>query len=169
MPRAVRFEQYGGVDVLNWSRSSRRSPVTGNCWCASGRPGSTRSRPSSAAALFQEDIPISFPAAQGTDLAGVVEQLGPDVDDFAPGDEVLGTTASAAVRPSSRWPRRRARLRVRRRCRGRWPAGSGPSARPPTAPSAQSAPGPGDMVVVAGASGASAALPRSSRGSVARP
>jgi NADPH:quinone reductase-like Zn-dependent oxidoreductase len=34
--------------------------------------------------------PATFPSGQGTDLAGTVEELGPDVVQFAVGDEVLG-------------------------------------------------------------------------------
>jgi NADPH:quinone reductase-like Zn-dependent oxidoreductase len=43
--------------------------------------------------LFQADIPLSFPAAQGNDVAGVIEQIGANVHELKPGDEVLGTTA----------------------------------------------------------------------------
>jgi NADPH:quinone reductase-like Zn-dependent oxidoreductase len=34
--------------------------------------------------------PATFPSGQGSDLAGLVEELGPDVAQFAVGDEVLG-------------------------------------------------------------------------------
>src|SRR5262249_20125452 len=37
-----------------------------------------------------------FPSGQGSDLAGIVEQVGEDLDDFAVGDEVLGYTDERA-------------------------------------------------------------------------
>jgi NADPH:quinone reductase-like Zn-dependent oxidoreductase len=43
--------------------------------------------------LFKDDIPLSFPAAQANDVAGVVEAVGPGVERFAVGDELIGTTA----------------------------------------------------------------------------
>jgi len=40
--------------------------------------------------------PATFPSGQGSDLAGVVEAIGPGVTEFAPGDEVMGFTDSRA-------------------------------------------------------------------------
>ena len=36
--------------------------------------------------------PATFPSGQGSDLAGVVEELGEGVEAFAVGDQVLGFT-----------------------------------------------------------------------------
>jgi NADPH:quinone reductase-like Zn-dependent oxidoreductase len=35
-------------------------------------------------------FPSTFPSGQGSDLAGVVEEVGTDVTGFSPGDEVIG-------------------------------------------------------------------------------
>jgi NADPH:quinone reductase-like Zn-dependent oxidoreductase len=40
--------------------------------------------------LLAEKWPSTFPSGQGSDLAGVVKEIGIDVVGFAPGDEVLG-------------------------------------------------------------------------------
>ena len=96
---------------------------------------------------------MSFPAAQGNDFAGVVEQLGPNVDDFAPGDEVLGTTAKrgsqaeVAVASAAQVLRRPATLS--------WEVAGGLWTVATTAYATVAAvgAGTGDLVIVAGASG----------------
>ncbi|MBN9622567.1 MAG: NADP-dependent oxidoreductase [Actinobacteria bacterium] len=40
--------------------------------------------------LLHDRWPATFPSGQGSDLAGVVAEVGIDVEGFAPGDEVLG-------------------------------------------------------------------------------
>ena len=42
--------------------------------------------------LFAERWPATFPSGQGSDLAGIVEELGPGVTTVAVGDEVIGFT-----------------------------------------------------------------------------
>jgi NADPH:quinone reductase-like Zn-dependent oxidoreductase len=39
---------------------------------------------------LDDRFPATFPSGQGSDLAGVVTAVGPGVDTFGPGDEVLG-------------------------------------------------------------------------------
>ncbi len=91
MPRAVRFEQYGGVEVLDVVDVEAPEPGDGQMLVRVKATGINPFEDKLRSGAFQGAIPLSFPAAQGTDFAGVVEKLGPDVDDFAPGDEVLGT------------------------------------------------------------------------------
>jgi NADPH:quinone reductase-like Zn-dependent oxidoreductase len=45
---------------------------------------------------MHEIWPATFPSGQGSDLAGVVEEVGPEIDAFALGDEVLGWTDQRA-------------------------------------------------------------------------
>jgi NADPH:quinone reductase-like Zn-dependent oxidoreductase len=47
--------------------------------------------------LMHERWPATFPSGQGSDLAGVVAAVGPDVGTPAPGDEVLGWTDARAA------------------------------------------------------------------------
>jgi NADPH:quinone reductase-like Zn-dependent oxidoreductase len=46
--------------------------------------------------LLAERFPATFPSGQGSDLAGIVEELGPGVEGLAVGDEVLGFTDQRA-------------------------------------------------------------------------
>jgi NADPH:quinone reductase-like Zn-dependent oxidoreductase len=93
MPRAVRFEQYGGVDVLNVEDVDAPEPGEGQIVLRVKAAGINPFDAKLRSGMFQESIPVSFPALQGSDVAGVIEQVGGGVTDFAPGDEILGATA----------------------------------------------------------------------------
>ena len=92
MPRAVKFEKYGDIDVLEVVDVPR--PVPG--------PGEVLVRVRAAAinigeakirrGLLHERWPATFPSGQGSDLAGVIEEVGPGVTEPAVGDDVLGHT-----------------------------------------------------------------------------
>ncbi|HEX3804732.1 MAG TPA: NADP-dependent oxidoreductase [Solirubrobacteraceae bacterium] len=153
MPRAVRFEQYGGVEVLELAEVDPPDFGDGQLLIRVKAAGINPFEAKLRRGLMQADIPLSFPAAQGTDLAGVVEQIGPDVTDFALGDEILGTTSKrgsqaelAVVSQARVLPRPEALP---------WPVAGGLWTVGTTAYGAVSAvaPGPGDVVVVAGAAG----------------
>jgi NADPH:quinone reductase-like Zn-dependent oxidoreductase len=45
---------------------------------------------------MHERWPATFPSGQGSDLAGIVEEVGPGVDSLSPGDEVIGWTDQRA-------------------------------------------------------------------------
>jgi NADPH:quinone reductase-like Zn-dependent oxidoreductase len=96
MPKAVRFEEYGGVDVLHVVEVPRPEPGPGQVLvqvkAAGINPGEAKIR----AGLLHARWPATFPSGQGSDLAGVVAQAGPGVTGFAPGDEVIGYTDSRA-------------------------------------------------------------------------
>ncbi len=90
MPKAVRFDQYGGRDVLYAADVERPVPPPGEVLVAvrtAGlNPGEAAIREGRMDAVF----PATFPSGQGTDLAGVVAQVGDGVDAFTVGEEVLG-------------------------------------------------------------------------------
>jgi NADPH:quinone reductase-like Zn-dependent oxidoreductase len=94
--RAVRFEEYGGVDVLEVREVE--DPVAGPrqvlvaVKAAGINPGEIGIREG----RLHERWPASFPSGEGTDLAGVVTAVGADVSAFAAGDEVLGWTEQRA-------------------------------------------------------------------------
>ena len=46
--------------------------------------------------LVHDRWPATFPSGQGSDLAGVVEEVGADVSGVAPGDEIIGYTHERA-------------------------------------------------------------------------
>ena len=92
MPRAVRFDEYGDVDVLNVVEVERPAPGPGQVLVRVKAAGINPGEASIRKGLMHERWPATFPSGQGSDLAGVVEEVGPEVDSFSLGDEVLGWT-----------------------------------------------------------------------------
>ncbi|MBO0814878.1 MAG: NADP-dependent oxidoreductase [Actinobacteria bacterium] len=96
MPKAVRFEEYGGVDVLNVVDVPQPEPGQGQVLvqvkAASINPGEAKVRDG----LMHARWPATFPSGQGSDLAGIVVRAGPGVTGFAAGDEVIGWTDDRA-------------------------------------------------------------------------
>jgi NADPH:quinone reductase-like Zn-dependent oxidoreductase len=96
MSRAVRFDEYGGIDVLWVVDVDPPLPGPGELLvrvrAAGINPGESKIRQG----LLHERWPSTFPSGQGSDLAGVVEQVGDGVDGFAVGDEVIGFTDNRA-------------------------------------------------------------------------
>jgi NADPH:quinone reductase-like Zn-dependent oxidoreductase len=96
MPKAVRFDEYGGTHVLHVVEVDRPVPGPGQVLvrvkAAGINPGEGKIRAGALAQMF----PATFPSGQGSDLAGVVEELGEGVTGFAVGDEVLGWTDKRA-------------------------------------------------------------------------
>jgi NADPH:quinone reductase-like Zn-dependent oxidoreductase len=93
MPRAVMFEQYGGVEELDVVEVEPPQPGDGQLLVRVRAAGINPFEAKLRSGMYEGAIPVSFPAAQGNDFAGVVEQLGPNVEGFTVGDEVFGTTA----------------------------------------------------------------------------
>jgi len=92
----VRFDQYGGIDVLNVVDVERPSPGPGQLLvrvkAAGINPGESKIREG----FLHERWPATFPSGQGSDLAGVVEQTGGQTDGFKAGDELIGFTDNRA-------------------------------------------------------------------------
>ena len=90
MPRAVQFDEYGGLDVLTVREVELpelgKEDVLVEVKAAGINPGEAAIRKG----LLHDRFPASFPSGQGSDLAGVVKEVGIDVVGFAAGDEVLG-------------------------------------------------------------------------------
>jgi NADPH:quinone reductase-like Zn-dependent oxidoreductase len=90
--KAVRFDEYGGVDVLNVVDVPRPEPGPGEVLVqvktAGINPGESKIRDGSLHAFW----PATFPSGQGSDLAGIVAATGPGVTGVAVGEEVIGFT-----------------------------------------------------------------------------
>jgi NADPH:quinone reductase-like Zn-dependent oxidoreductase len=88
--QAVRFDQYGEVDVLNVVEVPRPHPGSGrvvvDVAAAAINPGEASIR----RGLLRDLWPATFPSGQGSDLAGVVAEIGEGVDGVAVGDMVIG-------------------------------------------------------------------------------
>jgi NADPH:quinone reductase-like Zn-dependent oxidoreductase len=96
MSKAVRFDEYGGIDVLRVVDVPVPEPGRGQAlvkvMAASINPGEAKIREG----LLHARFPATFPSGEGSDLAGIVVKTGPDVDGVAPGDEVIGFTDGRA-------------------------------------------------------------------------
>jgi NADPH:quinone reductase-like Zn-dependent oxidoreductase len=88
--RAVRFDNYGGIDVLQVVEVDRPTPGPGKVLVRVKAAGVNPGEASIRKGLFAERWPSTFPSGQGSDLAGIVEQVGPGVANVAVGDEVIG-------------------------------------------------------------------------------
>ena len=90
--RAVRFDQYGGLEVLKVVEVERPKPGPGSVLVRVKAAGINPGEASIRKGLFAERWPSTFPSGQGSDLAGVVEEVGAEVKNVAVGDEVIGFT-----------------------------------------------------------------------------
>jgi NADPH:quinone reductase-like Zn-dependent oxidoreductase len=88
--KAVRFDQYGPVDVLDVRDVPVPEPGPGEVLvrvkAAGINPGEAKIRDGSMDAIF----PATFPSGEGSDFAGVVDKIGPDVTTVAIGEDVIG-------------------------------------------------------------------------------
>ena len=96
MPRAVRFDKYGGIDVLRVVEVERPVPnpnqVLVRVKAAGINPGEIMIRKG----VFADRWPATFPSGQGSDLAGIVEEIGSAVKNVVVGDEIIGFTEDRA-------------------------------------------------------------------------
>ena len=96
MSRAVQFDDYGGVEVLEVREVARPAPAPGQVLVAVRAAGINPSEGKIRAGLVRNIFPATFPSGQGSDLAGVVEEVGAGVHGVAIGDEVIGYTDNRA-------------------------------------------------------------------------
>jgi NADPH:quinone reductase-like Zn-dependent oxidoreductase len=90
--KAVRFDRYGGIEVLQIANVPIPEPSHGEALvkvkAASINPGEAKIREG----LLHTMWPATFPSGEGSDLAGVVTKVGLGVESFTVGDEVIGFT-----------------------------------------------------------------------------
>jgi NADPH:quinone reductase-like Zn-dependent oxidoreductase len=88
--KAVRFDQYGPVGVLDVREVPTPEPGQGQVLvqvkAAGINPGEAKIREGG----LHERWPATFPSGQGSDFAGVVERVGPGVGTVGVGDDVIG-------------------------------------------------------------------------------
>src|ERR1700684_2872325 len=88
--RAVRFDHYGGREVLYVTDVPRPTPAAGGFVVAFRAAGSNPGEAAIRSGALRERFPATFPSGEGSDLAGVVTSVGEKVTEFAVGAEVLG-------------------------------------------------------------------------------
>ncbi|OBK46638.1 NADP-dependent oxidoreductase [Mycobacterium kubicae] len=88
--RAVRFDRYGGRDVLYVTNIDMPTPAPGEVVVEVRAAGINPGEAAIRLGAMHEMFPATFPSGEGSDLAGIVTTVGPEVSEFAVGDEVLG-------------------------------------------------------------------------------
>ena len=96
MSRAVRFDRYGGIDVLYVADVDPPSPAPGQVQVQVKAAGINPGETSIRAGLYAERWPATFPSGEGSDFAGVVSAVGDGVTAPAVGAEVIGWTDQRA-------------------------------------------------------------------------
>ncbi len=96
MPKAVEFDDYGGVEVLVVRDVPRPTPGPVQVLVAVRAAGINIGETKIRDGTVREIFPASFPSGQGSDLAGVVQEVGEGVNGVAVGDEVIGFTNDRA-------------------------------------------------------------------------
>jgi len=88
--KAVRFDKYGGIDVLNIADipqpTAGKGQVLVRVEAAGINPGEAAIREGKLEQMYH----TNFPCGEGADFAGVIDAIGEGVTTFAKGDEVIG-------------------------------------------------------------------------------
>jgi NADPH:quinone reductase-like Zn-dependent oxidoreductase len=89
--KAIRIHSYGGPEVLAYEEAPRPTPGAGEVLvevCAAGvNPVDWKIREG----LLKDRLQYTFPFIPGWDLSGIVEEIGPEVTRFRPGDAVFSS------------------------------------------------------------------------------
>jgi NADPH:quinone reductase-like Zn-dependent oxidoreductase len=96
MSKAVRYNEFGGIDVLDVVEVDRPVPGPGEVLVQVKAAGINPGEASVRKGAFHEVWPSTFPSGQGSDLAGVVASVGEGVSEVAVGDEIIGWTDERA-------------------------------------------------------------------------
>ena len=96
MSKAVRFDDYGGIEVLEVRDVQRPEPGPDQVLVAVRAAGINPSEAAIRTGRVRDVFPATFPSGEGSDLAGVVEEIGSRVNRVAVGDEVIGYTDNRA-------------------------------------------------------------------------
>jgi NADPH:quinone reductase-like Zn-dependent oxidoreductase len=155
--KAVRFHEYGDFDVLRVEDVEDPVPGEGELLLRVRAAGVNPVDWKILHGWMAADVPLEAPRGLGFDVAGVVEQTGPGVDDFAPGDEVLGIPAGPAY---AELALARPEALVRKPPGIEWPLAGGLGVVAGTAYATldRLAPELGETLAIAGASGAVGSL-----------
>jgi len=93
--KAVRIHSYGGPEVLNYEQAPRPTPGEGEVLirvhATSINPFDVAVRSGYMAGFFNHSLPLIL----GTDVSGVVEELGPNTNSLSPGEAVYTRTGVA--------------------------------------------------------------------------
>jgi NADPH:quinone reductase-like Zn-dependent oxidoreductase len=95
--RAVTFTEYGGPEVLHVADVEEPHAGPGQVRIAVQAVGVNPVDWKVRSGVMRDVMPVSFPAIDGREASGVVDEVGPDVTDVAVGDEVFGFAVGGAA------------------------------------------------------------------------
>src|SRR5882672_5095160 len=104
MPRAFVFKDYGGPETQSFVELPKPVPGAGELLVAVRAAGVNPADWKFRAGYMSKFVPLQLPAVFGSELAGVVEQLGEGVEGFAVGDEVFGNPSAGGYAEYSLLP-----------------------------------------------------------------
>jgi NADPH:quinone reductase len=90
MSRAVRFDHYGNIDVLNVVDVEQPLPSAGRILVRVIAAGTNPGEIAIREGRLDKQFPATFPSGQGTDFAGIVAELGDGVTAPSVGTAVMG-------------------------------------------------------------------------------
>ncbi|HEY0188861.1 MAG TPA: NADP-dependent oxidoreductase [Cellulomonas sp.] len=99
-PQAVQFDEYGPSTVLHLTQVPLPHPGPGQVLVAVRAAAINPIDAGRRSGALRQTFPVTFPGTQGSDLAGVVHSIGPGVDAWQAGDEVIGWTRSWSAQAS---------------------------------------------------------------------
>lgn len=94
--KAVRFHAYGGPEVLHLEDAPMPVPEAGEVRVAVKAAGVNPFDWKQREGAYRTTMLARFPLTPGTEMAGVVDAVGPGVTDLRPGDEVYGAIGGGA-------------------------------------------------------------------------
>ena len=103
MSKAIRIHEHGDTSVLRWEEVEVGTPGAGQVRIRQTAVGVNYIDTYHRTGLY----PVDLPAVIGMEGAGVVEEIGPDVTEFRPGDRVaysnpIGSYAEERLIPADR-------------------------------------------------------------------
>lgn len=93
MPRVFRFTEYGGPEHQELAEVPMPQPGPSELLVEVRAAGVNPVDHELRQGLLQDSVPRELPAGFGSEVSGVVREVGQDVDGFAVGDEVFGAPA----------------------------------------------------------------------------
>jgi NADPH:quinone reductase-like Zn-dependent oxidoreductase len=97
VPDAVRFDEYGGRDLLYLAEVDRPRPGAGEGLVAVKAAGINPGGASIREGKLAEQFPAEFPSGQGSDFAGVTAAVAVEAAGASQGDTVVVSAAASEV------------------------------------------------------------------------
>lgn len=97
MSRVVRYHRYGGPEVLAVEEVPTPGPAQGQVRVSVRAAGVNAIDWKRRRGLFAGDRTLSEPESTGVEMSGTIDAVGPGVEGWSPGQDVLGVASGAAA------------------------------------------------------------------------